>query len=127
MQEEAATASAFGLKFGPVIAGLMGAILSMRAIADAPLLNRILSMVAATGAAGYLAPAISEWLTLTSPHMQNAISFFVGLLILNVTAGLIELSSKFAKDPIGATCDLLELLFRWRNGYQKKPQGDSHE
>lgn len=115
MQDEI-TASALGVKFGPVIAGLMGAILSMRAIANAPLVNRVTSMLSASGAAGYLTPAIAEYFSLTSPHMQNAIGFFVGLLILNITAGLIELSSKFAKDPVGATHDLMGLVFRWKNG-----------
>ena len=127
MQEEAFTASALSVKFGPVIAGLMGAILSMRAIAQAPILNRVTSMLAASGAAGYLTPAIAEWANLTSSHMQNAIGFFVGLLILNITAGLIELSSKFAKDPVGATRDLMSLLFRWRNGDYKTTEGDKHE
>lgn len=127
MQEEAVTASALGVKFGPVIAGLMGAILSMRAIAQAPLINRVTSMLSASGAAGYLTPAIAEWLNLTSQHMQNAIGFFVGLLILNITAGLIELSAKFAKDPVGATRDLMTLLFRWRSGDYKTSEGEKHE
>lgn len=126
MQEEAVTASALGVKFGPVIAGLLGAILSMRAIAQATLLNRITSMLSASGAAGYLTPAIADWLNLTTQHMQNAIGFFVGLLILNITAGLIELSSKFAKDPVGATRDLMTLLFRWRSGDLKATMGDKN-
>lgn len=127
MQEEAVTASAMGVKFGPVIAGLIGAILSMRAIADAPLINRITSMLSASGAAGYLTPAICEWTGLTSQHMQNAVGFFVGLLILNFTAGLITLSSEFAKDPVGATRDLMDLLFRWRTGSFKNVQGDPND
>lgn len=124
MQEEAATSAALGIKFGPVIAGLIGAILSMRAIANATLFNRITSMLSASGAAGYLTPAICEWLRLQSNHMQNAIGFFVGLLILNITAGLIELSSKFAQDPVGATRDLMGLLFRWKSGNYKTSEGD---
>lgn len=119
MQDEAITASALGVKFGPVIAGLMGAILSMRAIANAPLIHRMTSMLAASGAAGYLTPAIAEYLGMMSSNMQNAIGFFVGLLILNITAGLLELSSKFAKDPIGASRDLMGMLFRWRSGDYK--------
>lgn len=128
MQEEAVTASALGVKFGPVIAGLMGAILSMRAIANAPVLNRITSMLSASGAAGYLTPAIAEYLGLASLHMQNAIGFFVGLLILNVTAGLLTLSGQFARDPVGATRDLISLLFRWRSGdYKTSKEGAKDE
>lgn len=125
MQEEAVTASAVGIKFGPVIAGLIGAIMSMRAIAEASMFNRITSMLSAAGAAGYLTPAVSEWLSLSNP-MENAVGFFVGLLILNITAGLIELSGKFAKNPVAATNDLLDLLFRWRSGYSqnKKNEGE---
>lgn len=111
MQDE----TLIGLKAGPLVAGLLGAALSMRAIANATLLNRILSTISAAGAAGYLTPAIAEYLTL-SQNAENAAGFFVGLLVLNFTAGLVELSGKFAKDPVGATQDLFMLIVRWRSG-----------
>lgn len=111
MQDE----TLIGLKAGPLVAGLLGAALSMRAIANATLLNRILSTISAAGAAGYLTPAIAEYLTL-SQNAENAAGFFVGLLVLNFTAGLVELSGKFAKDPVGATQDLFMLVVRWRSG-----------
>ena len=122
MNEEAA----IGLKAGPLLAGLVGAAMSMRAIADASPLNRFTSILCAAFAAGYITPAIGEWYALTQ-SMENAMGFFVGLLILNVTAGLIELSGKFAKDPVGATGDFLSLMISWRRGEhpkQKEQQGD---
>lgn len=122
MQEETIASSTLLLKVEPIVAGFLGAVMSMRAIAQASTLNRITSMLAASGSAGYLTPAIAEWFNLTSANMQNAIGFFVGLLILNLTAGVIELSSNFAKDPVGATHSLMSLLFRWKLGDYSKPK-----
>lgn len=102
-----------GLKSGPLLAGLLGAAFSMRAIADAGPISKLTSTITASGAAGYITPAIAEWLTLSQAG-TNAVAFFVGLLILNFTAGLLLLSHKFSKDPIGATLDLFELVFKWR-------------
>lgn len=115
-----------GLKAGTVLSGLLGAALSMRAIADARPINRITSMLAAAGAAGYLTPALAEYFQM-SQALENTTSFIVGLLILNFTAGLITLSSKFAKDPVGASLDLIGLVFRVRGIQPQKQEGDRHE
>ena len=109
------------LQFSPVIAGFIGAIISMRAIADAKPLSRVTSMLAASGAAGYLTPAIASIWDL-SLNMQNAVGFLVGLLVLNMAAGLIELSRKFATNPVLAVQDLMTLVFRWRSGVPAVPQ-----
>ena len=125
MNEEAA----IGLKAGPLLAGLVGAAMSMRAIADASPLNRFTSILCAAFAAGYITPAIGEQYALTQ-SMENAMGFFVGLLILNVTAGFLELSGQFARNPIGATQELVGLLFKWRTGdysTNKKNKETHHE
>lgn len=109
------------LQFSPVVAGFIGAIISMRAIADAKPLSRITSMLAASGAAGYLTPAIASIWDL-SLNMQNAVGFLVGLLVLNLAAGLIELSRQFATNPVLAMQDLLTLVFKWRSGVPSAPQ-----
>jgi len=111
------------------LAGLVGAAMSMRAIADASLFNRITSTICAAFAAGYLTPAIAELYDLTQ-SLENATGFFVGLLILNITAGFIELSGKFAKDPVGAAHDLFCLLAKWKSGdfsVNKKNKETNHE
>lgn len=104
-----------GLKYGPMIAGLLGALLSMRSIANATLWSRITSMLLATAAAVFLAPAITEYWGF-SVHMQNAVSFFTGLLILNFTAGLIDISKMFAENPAATLHDAFALIFNWRTG-----------
>lgn len=114
-----------GIQLGPFIPGLLGAALSMRAIADAKPVTKVLATVLGAGASGYVAPAFGEAFHLTT-NMQNAVGFVVGLLILNVSAGMLKLSTRFAVDPIGATKELLMLVTAFRYG-RGKPEAEKVE
>ena len=101
MTEPASTAvgSFLGVKYAALIAGAVGAILSLRYIDDLSMFGRILAVVTGTVTAGYGSPAIAQWLGLTQPT-ENAIAFVLGLTAMNIIPGLMRLSERFATDPL---------------------------
>ena len=52
--------------------------------------ERMFNLVAGTLLAGYLSPALTEYFHLTTPAMQSAAAFVVGLFGLNLTAAVVE-------------------------------------
>lgn len=101
MTEPATTAGAFlGIKFGSVIAGAVGGIISLHYIEGLNMWGRFLAVVAGAAVAGYGTPVLSGWLNL-GPDAENALAFFLGLTAMNVIPGLIRISEMFKSDPLG--------------------------
>jgi hypothetical protein len=94
-----AAASILGVKYAALLAGAVGAVLSLRYIDGLSMFGRILAVVAGTATAGYVSPAISLWLGLPQPA-ENAVAFVLGLTAMNILPGLMRLSEKFASDPL---------------------------
>lgn len=80
--ELTAALSALMAKLGP---GIAGAIISLKFM---PLgttwAARFMSLVGGVAAAGYLAPAMSEWLGLSSTRIEAGMGFLVGSLAMVV-------------------------------------------
>ena len=94
-----ALASFLGFKGAALVAGALGAVLSLRYIDDLSMFGRVLAVITGTLTAGYLSPAIATWFGLGQPA-ENAVAFVLGLTAMNLIPGLMRLSEKFASDPL---------------------------
>ena len=116
---EPITTTVVGIHITPAIAGAIGAISSMRSVANLRWYERLFAMINGAGAAAYLSPAISMYFALDS-NGQHAVAYLTGIVALNLTSGVFEVSRKFAGDPIGTVAALLRL----RRG--EPPKDDSN-
>lgn len=103
-----------GIKLGPAVAGMLGATMSMRAVAHLRWYERALAMIHGAGASAYLAPAIARYFS-WGVEMENAAAFLIGVVALNLTAGMIELTRGFSTDPWGTIRRAVSLR-RWARG-----------
>jgi len=100
MTEPATAAGAFlGVKFGSVIAGAVGGIISLHYIEGLNVWGRVAAVIAGAAVAGYGTPVMSGWLDL-GPDAENALAFFLGLTAMNIVPGLIRISEHFKSDPL---------------------------
>lgn len=74
----------------PFIVGLVGGIVALKFSPGQSWPERAFHVVCAGASAGLLGPALTEWVGLTSPAMQSAAAFLVGLFGLNLTAAAFE-------------------------------------
>lgn len=74
----------------PFFVGLLGSFVALRGAPGATWKERAFNLVSGTLLAGYLSPAIGEYFHLTTPAMQSATAFVVGLFGLNLTAAIVE-------------------------------------
>lgn len=70
----------------PFAVGLLGSLIALRVTPGATWIERITNVVCGTCMAGIVSPAVAEYFGLTSPAMQSASAFVVGLFGLNITA-----------------------------------------
>lgn len=70
------------------LAGAGGSLVSLKFAPGATWKERAFNFAAGTMAAIAVAPAIAEWLKLTSPAMLSGLSFSVGLFGLSVAAAI---------------------------------------
>lgn len=110
----AAAGAALGIKVGPAFAGMLGATMSMRAVAHLRWYERVLAMIHGAGASAYIAPAIARYFS-WGVEMENAAAFLIGVVALNLTAGMIELTRGFSTDPWGTIRRAVSLR-RWARG-----------
>jgi len=88
-----------GVKWAAVLAGAVGAVISLRYIDDLSMIGRILAIFTGALFAGYVSPAVAVVLSL-SPPGQNAAAFMLGLTAMNILPGVMRLSEQFASDPL---------------------------
>lgn len=70
----------------PFAVGLLGSLIALRSAPGTTWPERITNVICGALMAGILSPAIAEYFGLTSPAMQAATAFVVGLFGLNITA-----------------------------------------
>jgi len=97
---EPAAATILGIKYGSLIAGTIGGIISLKYIDGLNHFGRVLAVLAGAAVAGYGTPILDGWLNLGG-DTENAIAFFLGLTAMNIIPGLIRLSELFKSDPLG--------------------------
>ena len=125
MPEPMTTAGTYlGIKVSPAIAGVLGAMVTMRAVPNLRWYERIISMVNGSAAAAYLAPAATRLISEAPSHeLENAVAFLFGVVALNVVAGLFEMSRRFADDPLSTLSNIVKA----KNGDSLDKTKDSGE
>lgn len=73
----------------PWLAGAMGALVALHGVPGATWVERAFNIVAGLLIAGYVSPALAEYLGLQSLAMQSASAFLCGLFGLNLVAGIV--------------------------------------
>ena len=74
----------------PWLAGALGAIVALRGVPGASWLERLINVLCGSLLSGFLSPALSEYFGMTTPAMQSAVAFAVGLFGLNLMAAILE-------------------------------------
>jgi hypothetical protein len=77
-----------GLVRNPFAAGALGALVGLKFTPGATWPERVANVVAGGLCAGYGAPALSDWLHVTSPHLASGLAFGVGLFGLSLAAAV---------------------------------------
>lgn len=77
-----------GLARNSFAAGALGSLVGLKFAPGASLGERITNVVAGGLCAGYAAPAVAEWLHITSSHVQSGLAFGVGLFGLSLAAAV---------------------------------------
>lgn len=73
----------------PFIVGLLGSIVALKGAPGNTWKERVFNVICGALLAGYVAPALSEYFGLSTPSMQSASAFVVGLFGLNLVATLV--------------------------------------
>lgn len=87
--QQAAEAAGVAAK-SPFLVGLLGAVVSLRGAPGITWKERAFNVGSGTMLAGFLSPALTEYFSLTTPAMQSAAAFVVGLFGLNMTAAVAQ-------------------------------------
>lgn len=88
-----------GLEAAPLFAGLFGAVTTVYRSDRKLTMREIIGLlIVGMFTAGYLTPIIAKWLNISAP-MQNALSFLVGMIGMQVVGGVLKVGRKFEKDP----------------------------
>lgn len=77
-----------GLTRNPFAAGALGSLVGLKFAPGVSLLERITNVGAGAACAGYAAPALAEWMHVTSPHVHSGLAFAVGLFGLSLAAAV---------------------------------------
>lgn len=104
-----------GIKVGTLIAGLIGAIVSLSFIPNLTWPKAIIAIFTGAASAGYVTPLVIGALEV-GPDYEHAVAFLVGLLGMNVLAGVFKMAERFKNSPV-------EFLRNVKNG-KAPPDGD---
>jgi hypothetical protein len=96
--------SAFGVKYGALVAGFAGGVISLAYMQELSRAQMALAVLAGSACAGYLTPIAVPLLAgaigiVPTPHLENAAAFLLGLTSMNIIPGVIKLSEVFRRDP----------------------------
>lgn len=75
----------------PFAIGAVGALITaVRFTPGASLIERAFNVVAGAAAAGYISPALVEWLGMKSPSYLGGAAFLVGMVGMSLAAALLQ-------------------------------------
>jgi hypothetical protein len=87
-----------GIKLAYMIAGFAGGVVSLRYTKDLTPGQGFLSVVGGATCANYLTPVFQHFLGMP-PALEFGAAFIVGLIALNLAAGIFKRSEKWRDDP----------------------------
>lgn len=90
--------SVLGIKFGYMVAGFFGGVISLRYIKDLNWWQGSLAVVTGVGSANYLTPVVQHFLGMP-PALENGAAFLVGFISLNLLAGIMRKSEQWKENP----------------------------
>lgn len=73
----------------PFLIGALGALVAMRGAPGESWPIRVFNVISGALMAGFISPAACEFFALTSPAMQGAMSFAVGLFGMNIASAAV--------------------------------------
>lgn len=74
----------------PFVVGAIGALITaIRFTPGVSWLERIFNTVAGAAAAGYISPALVEWLGMTSPNYLSGAAFLIGMVGMSLAAAVL--------------------------------------
>lgn len=74
----------------PWAAGVLGSVVSLRWVPGITMVGRMFHVGSGTACAGFVAPALAEWLQVASVAVQSGLAFAVGLFGLSLAAAATE-------------------------------------
>lgn len=74
----------------PFLPGALGAVVALRFAPGITWGERAFNVAAGAACAGYVSPAITDWLHITSAGMQSGVSFGVGMFGLSLAAAALQ-------------------------------------
>jgi len=83
----------------PFAAGALGSLVALRFAPGASWAERAFNVVTGSLCAGFLGPAVADWLHVTSPNMTAGMNFGVGMFGLSLAAAITQgiKDTKFAE------------------------------
>lgn len=74
----------------PWVAGAMGALVALRGVPGITWLERFFNLICGAIIAGYMSPAVADYLGLVKAETHYAAAFLMGLFGLNLIAAIVE-------------------------------------
>lgn len=94
-------AAILGIKKAPLIAGFIGAILSLYFIKNLTRTKAAVAVIGGAACAAYLTPWIIVWFGLRgSEEAESAAAFLIGILGMNIIGGVFFIGEQFKNNPI---------------------------
>lgn len=87
-----------GMKLAYIIAGFAGGVVSLRYVKNLTPWQGLLCVIGASVCANYLTPVLQHFLGMP-PALENGAAFIVGLIALNLTAGIFKKSENWRDNP----------------------------
>lgn len=78
----------------PFVIGLLGATVALKFVPGLSWKMRAVNAISGAVCAGYVAPALCEWLRIASPAIQSAAAFAIGMYGLSLAAALFKAISE---------------------------------
>lgn len=85
--------------FGKAITGFFGALASLAMLRDLTPWQAVSTLIVGTLAAMYVAPAVSQWLNVTTPAYDRGVTFLVGFTGFLLLGGIFKLARQFERSP----------------------------
>lgn len=74
----------------PFVAGAAGSLLGIKSMSGATWGERFLHLIIGAACAGYLGPAVAEWLRMETPSMRSAFAFGLGAFGISVYMAAVD-------------------------------------
>jgi hypothetical protein len=89
-----------GIKAATVVAGFVGAVVSLSAVASLTRTQAGMAVLVGVGTSAYITPAVVYYYTIEAEPLHNGLAFMVGLVAMQVVPGVIRIAEMFKANPL---------------------------